>query len=202
LTVADDWAWIDTGSLVVEILPVVSWGQIIMTWSIYSWSDLHFDLQDGSEELWWASKYVVSFQPKYEFAVDSNIILSWNVKDLVGVVGTWRHTFHTRKDCTFYGCVNFVDIFSGSMNISNLIQWHFTWSLIVVTGTSAPYPYLTWSSWEIVMCWPIGESINLDWNIDIYSEWQIINWQLYQDEDLYVTGLNFTYESGVITPIY
>lgn len=202
LTVADDWAWIDTGSLVVEILPVVSWGQIIMTWSIYSWSDLHFDLQDGSEELWWASEYVVSFQPKYEFAVDSNIILSWNVKDLVGVVGTWRHTFHTRKDCTFYGCVNFVDIFSGSMNISNLIQWHFTWSLIVVTGTSAPYPYLTWSSWEIVMCWPIGESINLDWNIDIYSEWQIINWQLYQDEDLYVTGLDFTYESGVITPIY
>lgn len=198
----DTWAWVDTGSVVIEILPVMSWWQMIMSGSIYSWTDLNFQLTGGSEELWWASKYVVSFQPKYEFAVNSQIRLSWYAMDLVWMEVSETHNFTTRADCTFYGCVNFVDIFSGSINISNLIQWQFTGSLIVVTGTVLPYPYLTWASGDVVMCGPLDESINLDWNIDIYSEWQIINWQLYQDEDLYVTGLDFAYESGVITPIY
>lgn len=201
LTVSDERAWINTGSLVVEILPVMSWGQLIMSWSVYSWSDLSFQLIAGSGVLWWASKYEVTFQPRYEFAVSTWIILSGYVEDLIGMTGQKIHQFNTRQDCTFYGCVNFVDIFSGSMNISNLIQWHFTWSLIVVTGTILPYPYLTWADGDIVMCGPIDRSINLTWNIDIYSGSERINWSVYPYEDLYVTGLNFEYQSGVITPI-
>lgn len=200
LTVSDNRAWVDTGSLVVEILPVFSWWQMIMTWSIYSWSDLTFVLTGGSEWLGWASKYEVTFQPIYQFPVDSTITLSGYVKDLVGMTGQQVYTFHTRKDCTFYGCVNFVDIFSGSL--SNLIQPQFTWSLIVVTGTILPYPYLTWLSEDIVMCWPIDWSIKLDWNIDIYSGNEIFNWNVYPYWELYVTGLDFEYQSGVIVPIY
>ena len=200
LTIADSRAWVDTGSVVIEILPITSWWQLIMSWSIYSWSDLHFQLTDGSAELWWASEYTVTFQPQYEFPVSSTVTISWYVRDLVWMETHKIFTFGTRADCTFYGCVNFVDIFSGTWN--NLIQWHFTWSLIVVTGTLAPYPYLTWADGDIVMCGPIDESINLTWSVDIYSEWQRINGNLYPYEDLYVTGLDFTYESGVITPIY
>lgn len=200
LTVSDSRAWVDTGSVVFEILPITSGWQLIMSWSIYSWSDLHFELIDWSTELWWASKYRVSFQPTYDFAVSSTITISWYAKDYVEMETYQTFTFGTRADCTFYGCVNFVDIFSGTRN--NLIQWHFTWSLIVVTGTLAPYPYLTWADGDIVMCGPIDESINLTWSVDIYSEWQRINGNLYPYEDLYVTGLDFTYESGVITPIY
>jgi hypothetical protein len=200
LTVADSWAWVDTGSLVVEILPIMSWWQEIMPWSIYSWDDLTFVLTGWSEELWWASVYEVAFQPIYEFAVGSTITISWYVMDLIWMETHAEYTFRTREDCTFYGCVNFVDIFSGS--IDNLIQPQFTWSLIVVTGTLAPYPYLTWENNDIVMCGPIDGSINLTWNIDIYSGDVRINGNLYPYEDLYVTGLDFEYQSGVITPIY
>ena len=202
LTVSDKWAWINTGSLVVEILPVMSWGQVIMTWSIYSWSDLHFQLIDGTEELWWASRYKVTFQPRYEFAVNSTIRLSGYVEDLVWMEVQKTHTFSTRADCTFYGCVNFVDIFFWDIWNWNLVLNWFTWSLIVITWTIADYPYLTWSSWEIVMCGPISDSINLTWNVDIYSGNEIINWNEYPYVDLYVTGLDFEYESGVIVPNY
>lgn len=200
LTVSDSRAWINTGSLVVQILEITSWWQVIMSWSVYSWSDLHFQLIAGSGVLWWASKYKVTFQPKYEFAVDSTITLSGYVEDLVGMTGQKTHQFHTRKDCTFYGCVNFVDIFFGDM--WNLILNWFTWSLIVITGTIAQYPYLTWSDWEIVMCGPIDDSINLTWNIDIYSGGVRINGNMYPDEELYVTGLDFEYQDGVIIPRY
>ena len=200
LTVSDERAWIDTGSLVVEILPVISWGQTIMSWSIYSWSDLTFHLISGSTGLWWASKYEVTFQPMYEFPVSSRIILSGYVEDLVGMLGQKTHEFGTRADCTFYGCVNFVDIFF--WDTSNMVLNWFTWSLIVITWTIADYPYLTWLNGDIVMCGPINESINLTWNIDIYSGDEIINWNVYPYGDLYVTGLDFEYQDGVIIPRY
>ena len=200
LTVSDSRAWIDTGSLVVEILPVTSWWQVIMSGSIYSWSDFTFQLIAGSTGLGWASTYKVTFQPRYEFAVDSTIRLSGYVEDLVGMTGTKAHQFSTRADCTFYGCVNFVDIFF--WDIGNLVLNWFTWSLIVITGTIADYPYLTWENGDIVMCGPINESINLTWNVDIYSGNEIINWNVYPYGDLYVTGLDFEYQDGVIIPRY
>lgn len=200
LTVSDAWAWVDTGSLIVEILPVMSWSQVVMSWSVYSWSDLTFQLIAGSGVLWWASKYEVTFQPRYEFPVGSTIRLSGYVEDLVWVSAHKEYTFTTRQDCTFYGCVNFVDIFF--WDIWYLILNWFTWSLIVITGTIADYPYLTWENGDIVMCGPINDSINLTWNIDIYSGSEIINWSAYPYRELYVTGLDFEYQDSVITPRY
>ncbi len=202
--VSDSWAGVNTGSVKITIPAIYSGSELLMTGYTYSWSDLSFELISWTSELWGASKYNVTFQPKYKFPTSTWISVTGYVEDLVWMTGVLNKSFNTRADCSFYGCVNYVDIFFWDFALENLQIAEFTWSLIVITWSIAPYPYLTWENNDIVMCGPVDQTIILSWNVEIYSGTQIINGDEYLYSWLFVTWLDFVYdpESGVITPIY
>jgi hypothetical protein len=180
----------------VTIPAIYSWSELLMTWYTYSGSELYFSDCTGTPEIWWAYSCDVEIEPKREFPVNSTINITWYVKDLADnwKYGSWN--ISTRQSCSFYGCVNNVQIYMSGSDIPTVT---FTGSLIVVTGSIYPYPFLTWENNDIVMCGPIDDERVLSWNIDIYSGDDVINWTIYWNNELYVTWLNFEYESGIIT---
>lgn len=198
LKVSDDWAWIDTGSVKITIPEISVSGDVVIPEHVYSWLDLSFELISWTEELWWASSYYVTFQPKEEFPVSTDVSLSCEVQDLAGVSNTSILSFETRPDCSVYGCINYLDLFYRDYNTSIV---RFTWPLLVVTWTFYPYPVLTWENSDILMCWPDSNDKTLTWNIKIYSDWSVINGNIYSYSWLYVTWLEFIYEDGVITVV-
>jgi hypothetical protein len=79
--------------------------------------------------------------------------------------------------------------------------YEFTGTILVVTGTNldSPYPYLTWANNDVLMCGYEWTWAILTWNVSIYdSEDNLINWNLYTGNVLYITGLNFTIVDWVI----
>lgn len=197
LLLKDNLAWINTGSVIISIPEIYSWEDLLLTWYIYSWSDLSFSWYSWEPGLWNSWSYIVTFQPKEKFPVNKEIFISWYVEDLAWNKWSWIESFSTRPDCSLFWCLNtlWIDVLSESMYQRYLET---NWPAVIVTWTFAPYPYLTWENNEILMCWPVDTSVVLSWNIDIYEDWNKVNWNSYEYSWLHITWLDFVYENWVI----
>ena len=198
---SDAWAGVDTWSIKIEIPTIMSGGTQLMTGYIYSGSDLTFVLNNGFEGTGNEWGYQVSLVPKWDFPENKTITISWFVSDLVwnSVNGSWDFT--TRPSCNFYGCNEILDVY---------IMWWlstgvypFTWELLIVTWTNpnSPYPYLTWTNDNILMCGSSRSWAELTWSITIYDRdgTTPINGNTYTWNVLYITWADFTYDNWVIT---
>jgi len=180
----------------------MSWSILLYTGYTYSWADLTIILNH-----WWAGTgnsgwYEVSFTPKRAFPSNTIIQLTWSVYDYAGNNGIYWGNFRTRMTCVDRWCA---DIFT--LNIlwgTNIGNYLFTWSLIIITWTnlSSPYPYFTGVNNDILMCWLPYTWTILTWNIWIFdTSGTQINGILYTWKELYITGmdgLDFIYSGGII----
>lgn len=194
-TISDNWAWVDTWSVRISIPQIMSGDEILLSWYVYSWSDLNFDLISWTEWLWNAWSYIVSFSPKEDFPVSTEITLNVEWSDLAWRQQTLTSKFTTRPSCSFFGCVDSINIIWWTINQI------FSWIALTITWTNpnSPYPYLTWENDEILMCGIEWNWVNFAGNVSIYDvEWNWIWGDLYINNELYITGLNFIYEDWVI----
>lgn len=186
--ISDDWAWVDTGSVVITT--TYSGGEFV-----YSWSDLNFTLSWWQPWLWNSWKYLVSFYPKENFPVNTIITLDVTWSDLAGSTKTLESSFTTRPECSFFGCIDSVNI------IWNGINEIFTWIVLSVTWTNpnSPYPYLTWENDEILMCGKDWSGTAILGNIYLYdASWNRLNNVQYTWNDLFITWLDVIYQDGII----
>lgn len=190
--VSDDWAGIDTWTTQITISTVMSWSQQLLTWYTYSWSELNFLLSWWNIGLGNSGKYIVDFYSNRDLPGNETIFITWRVADLVWNLSTFTTFFTTRPDCDYFGCSSILNI--------DILDWayswvyQFTWYTLIVTWTNptSPYPYLTWLNNDILMCGVEWTWSVLTWNINIYDQNDaIINWTVYSNDVLYVTGLNF-----------
>ena len=182
----DAWAWVDTGSILITT-----------TYSgeefVYSWSDLNFTLSWWQPWLWNAWSYVVSFYPKEDFPENTAITLNITWSDLAGSTKTLQSSFTTRPDCSFFGCIDSVNIIWGGINQI------FTWTVLSVTWTNpnSPYPYLTW---EILMCGKDWSGTAIGGNIYLYdASWNRLNNVWYTWNELFITWLDVVHQDSVIS---
>ena len=202
----DSWAGVDTWSVKIEIPAIYSGVSLLMTWHIYSGSELTFSLNHWA--IWTGNSgwYEISLAPLWDFPSATWIAVSWFVADLAANAvnlstnnRSEQRSFETRPSCSFYGCNEILDIY--------IIWWssyQFTWELLIATGTNpnSPYPYLTWIDNNILMCGLPYTGTNITSNFDMYDvDWttQLSLPHLYTWNKLYITGLDFTYSNGVIT---
>lgn len=194
-TISDDWAGVDTGSVRISVQQIMSGNEVLLPWYVYSWSDLHFELISWTEWLWNSWSYIVSFDPKEDFPVSSEITMYVTWSDLAWKSKTIISRFTTRPSCDFFWCVDNLNvILSGISNI-------FTWKVLSITWTNpdSPYPYFTWENDEILMCGWNWTWINFAGNITIYdTEWNLVWDDLYTNNELFITWLDFVYEDWKI----
>lgn len=182
--ISDDWAGIDVESVIIST--IYSGKEFV-----YSWSDLTFELSWWSAWLWNAWSYLVSFKPKEDFPVSTDITLNVVWVDLAWTTGIYEGGFTTRPSCDFFWCVDNLNIILGG--VSNI----FTWKVLSITWTNpdSPYPYFTWENNEILMCWWGWTWINFVGNIIIYDvDWNLVWNNLYTNNELFITWLDFVYE--------
>lgn len=193
--ISDDWAGIDTWSIVISIPQIMSGDEILFSWYIYSWSDLDFELISWSAWLWNAWSYKVSFYPKEDFPVNTEISMNVEWSDLAWTSKTITSKFTTRPNCDFFWCVDSINIIWSDINqVFSGIALVVTW-----TNPNSPYPYLTWENNEILMCGVVWDWITFGWTSQIYdTEWNLVWWNSYTDSELFITGLNFVYEDWKI----
>lgn len=186
--ISDDWAWINTWSIIIKIPQIMTWEEVILNEYVYSGSDLNFELSWWSAGLGNSWSYVVSFYPKTDFPVNETITINVTWSDLAWNTKAFTTSFSTRPACSFFGCVdilniiwnNFVETFSGKILI---VTW---------TNTNSQYPYLTWENNEILMCGKERTWVTLSGSISLYDQaWNKINWLNYTWNVLYITGLDF-----------
>jgi hypothetical protein len=200
--ISDDWAGVDTWTIIIEISQIESWSDVILTGYIYSWSDLDIQLSWWSEWLWNEWSYVVSLYPKEDFPINTQIDVFVTWADLAGNYIGKVFTFSTRPDCSFYGCRNMTKIIWPN----GIWEWMFTGNVLIITWTnpnSSIYPYL---SGDTLYCgnenWT---GLLLTWNISLYSgDDSIWNSIWYDRDSLNVTGdskLNINYQDGKIIVI-
>lgn len=185
----DAWAWVDTGSVVITT--TYSGGEFV-----YSWSDLNFQLSWWQPWLWNAWSYVVSFYPKEDFPVNTTITLNVTWSDLAGSTKTLQSSFTTRPECSFFWCIDSVNIIWGGINEI------FTWIILSVTWTNpnSPYPYLTWENNKILMCGKDWSGITIGGNIYLYdASWNRLNNVWYTWNELFITWLDVVHQDGVIS---
>lgn len=199
LFISDDWAGVDTWSVIITIPAIASWSEQLIAEHIYSWSDLSFALSWGNQWLGNSGKYIVEFKPLWDFPSNTLVTIEWLALDLAGNTWTFATSFTTRPDCSFFGCNEILNI--------NILDWNFkwlyefTWTNLIITGTNpnSPYPYLTWTNNDFLVCWYEWTWTILTWNIPIYDDLNNqINWVFYTGNSLYITGLNFTIVDWVI----
>lgn len=192
---ADDWAGIDTDSISFTVNAVMSGDETLLPEYVYSGSDLTLFLDSWAEGLWNSGSYLVEFFPKTDFPPNQTIAIAWSASDLAGNIWTFNTSFTTRPDCSFFGCNEILNIKIG------LDLLEFTGSNLIITGTNpnSPYPYLTGENNDILYCGHERTWANLTGNVPIYdTDWNQINWVFYNQEALYITGLNFEIIDGVI----
>ncbi len=208
----DTWAWVDTGSVKIEIPAIYSWAVLLMSGYVYSGSELNFSLNHW---LTWAGNsgwYEISLFPKRDFPPATGIVVSWFVADLatnaVNLTSNrqnYNWGFETRPDCQFYWCNEMLDIYIMWWSHSAWSPYQFTGELLVVTWTNpdSPYPYLTWIDNNILMCWLAYTGTNVEPIFDMYDvDWvTLLSNVLYTWDELYIVGLDFTYSDGVITVV-
>ncbi len=197
----DDRAGVDTGTISITIPEYHSWTKFY-TGHTYSWNELTITLigwSPGTGNSW---SYQVAFNTLRPFPSNATIQITWFVKDLAGNIWTYIGSFTTAMSCEDRGCADYftVNIFTGF----NAWSFHFTGTLIQVTGTViwSPYPYLTGIYNDTLMCGRPYSWTLLTGNIWIYDTSGIqINGYLYTGNILYITGLdglNFIYDNGTI----
>lgn len=199
LFISDDWAGVNTGTVKITIPTIMSWAEQLLTGYTYSWSELNFVLSWGSAGLGNSGKYVVEFYSNWDFPSNETITITWIALDLAGNTWTLSTSFTTRPDCSFFGCneVLNINILGGTFAWSH----DFTWTILIVTGTNinSPYPYLTWTNNDILMCGYEWTGAVLTGNVQIYDSTNtLINGTVYSGNALYITGLNFTIVDWVI----
>lgn len=186
--ISDDRAGVDTWSIVIKT--IYSGKEFV-----YSWFDLDFELLWWNEWLWNAWSYSVTFYPKEDFPVLTQINLHVTWADLAGSVATFKSTFTTRPDCSFFGCIDSVNIIWDTMNQI------FSWIVLSITWTNpnSPYPYLTWENNEILMCGKDWSGANILGNVYLYDAWwNRLNNVQYTWNDLFITWLDVLYQDGVV----
>ena len=186
--ISDDWAGVDTSSVAIKVS--YSGEEFI-----YSWSDLDFELSWWSEWLWYAWSYRVTFYPKEDFPVLTQINLHVTWYDLAWSVKTLQSSFTTRPDCSFFGCIDSVTI------IWDNINQIFSWTVLSITWTNpnSPYPYLTWENSEILMCGKDWSGTNILGSVYLYDmSWNKLNNVWYTWNELFITWLDIVYQDGVI----
>ena len=186
--ISDAWAGVDTSSVAIKVS--YSGEEFI-----YSWSDLDFELLWWSEWLWNAWSYRVTFYPKEDFPVLTQISLHVTWADLAGNVKTFQSSFTTRPDCSFFGCIDSVTI------IWDNINQIFSWTVLSITWTNpnSPYPYLTWENKEILMCGKDWSGTDILGNVYLYDvSWNRLNSVQYTWNDLFITWLDVIYQDGII----
>jgi len=182
-TVSDNWAWVDTWSIRISIPQIMSGEEILLSWYVYSWSDLNFELESWSAWLWNAWSYTVSFYPKEDFPVNTEITLNVEWSDLAWTSKEITSKFTTRPSCSFFGCVDSINIIWWSINqIFSGLALTVTW-----TNPNSPYPYLTWENHEVLMCGKDWSGTVIVGNIYLYdNEWNSLNNVLYTWSHLYL----------------
>ena len=186
--ISDAWAGVDTSSVAINVS--YSGEEFI-----YSWSDLDFELSWWSEWLWNAWSYRVTFYPKEDFPVLTQINIHVTWADLAGNVKTFQSSFTTRPDCSFFGCIDSVTI------IWDNINQIFSWTVLSITWTNpnSPYPYLTWENKEILMCGKDWSGTDILGNVYLYDAWwNRLNNVQYTWNDLFITWLDVIYQDGII----
>lgn len=186
--ISDDWAWVDTTNVVITTS--YSGKEFV-----YSWSDLSFELTWWQEWLWNAWSYVVSFNPKEDFPVLTEITIYVTWSDLAGNTKSIQSSFTTRPDCSFFGCIENVNI------IWNGVNQIFSWEILVVTWTNpnSPYPYLTWENSEILMCGKDWSGTNILGSVYLYDmSWNKLNNVWYTWNELFITWLDIVYQDSVV----
>lgn len=190
-TFTDDRAGIDTWTISITIPTIFSGMDILYTGKTYSGNDITITLISWSAGLGNAWSYHVSLIPILPFPNSTWISITGYVKDLAGNTTTGHRQFTTRPSCASLLCTDTFQL--------NILWWFYSWpypftgSLIIVTWTNlnSPYPYLTGTNNEILMCgrpyiWPI-----LTWNIWIYdSLGTSIKGTTYTSDELYITGMD------------
>ena len=187
----DDWAGVNPDTISLTIPEILSGSTVIYTGYTYSWSDFTIILINGSAGTGNSGWYEVSFTPKREFPSNTTITLTWSVYDYAANHWIYAGSFTTRMSCADRWCA---DIFQ--LNIlwwTNIWNYLFTWSLIIVTWTnlSSPYPYLTWTNNDILMCGRPYTWTILTWNIWIYDKSGTqINGSMFTGNEIYITGMD------------
>ena len=192
---SDDWAGIDTWSIKITIPQIMSGDEVLLSSYVYSWSDLNFELISWWEWLWSGWSYRVSFYPKEDFPVSTEITMNVEWSDLAWTPKQITSTFKTRPSCSFFWCIDDINI------IWDGINEFFTWLVLIVTWTNpnSPYPYLTWEKKEILMCGGGWTWVTFAGNVPVYDEnWVLVWWNSYVNNDLLITWLDFVYENWVI----
>lgn len=196
---SDDRAGIDTGSLKITLPQIMSWSQILMTGYTYSGSDLTLVLSGGAPGAWNSGSYMVQFTPKRNFASNTWIRMTWFVLDLAGNTWLLDMRFFTRPSCQDRWCNEIFQVITLTWDYNGIFD--FSGSLLIITGfdSHSIYPYLTWDNWDILMCGFPYEGAILTGNIPITTTLNTsVNGSLYTGAELYITGLNFIVQSGVI----
>lgn len=203
MKLSDDWAGIDTGSLVVwATYPVwVAWdteedtGEWISITKEYSWDFFTwwmFELTgNGQPGLWNSWSYVVTFTLT-GLTESTWIILSWYVEDLADNFTGSQISFETRMPCSAYGCRD--NFFIRQWNGEDWINNPFKWFVIFVTWSDMIE--LIWENNEVLMCgWDLVPAY-LTWNIKMFdNEWNEIqsDYEITRLNDIYITWLDVLY---------
>lgn len=195
LFLSDAWAWIDTWSIKITIPAIYSWINLLYTGKTYSWNDLTLLLSWGHPWLGNSWSYQISLLPSRPFPDFTWIRITGYVSDLAGNGASFSQKFTTRPGCSYFWCST---IF-GLNILGGLFSWDyaFSGSLIKVIGTHAnsPYPYLTWTDANILMCGIPSTWTILTWNMNISSPTgAILNGIFFTWDKLYITwsdGLKF-----------
>jgi len=209
--VTDDWAGVDTGKISITILEVFSGWVSLMSWHTYTSLDMIFSGISWGPLLgnsWWYDVTIQLDSIQQPLVADSQIRITGFVVDLAWntwYLNLWDWDFTTRPDCSFYGCNEILDIYiMWWLNNNGRLPYQFTWQLLIATWTNpnSPYPYITWANNDILMCWFPWTGAVLGGNVDVVdSAWSSITWTIYTWNELYITWLDFTYDSsaGIIT---
>jgi hypothetical protein len=183
----------------------------LMSWHTYTSLDMIFSGISWGPLLgnsWWYDVTIQLDSIQQPLVADSQIRITGFVVDLAWntwYLNLWDWDFTTRPDCSFYGCNEILDIYiMWWLNNNGRLPYQFTWQLLIATWTNpnSPYPYITWANNDILMCWFPWTGAVLGGNVDVVdSAWSSITWTIYTWNELYITWLDFTYDSsaGIIT---
>lgn len=225
LRVSDDWAGVDTGTVKVTIPEIRSgtkWSAgatLLMTWYTYSGSDLEFTGCTWEPVKWWGYTCNILITPKWEFPSNTQITITWYVEDFVENSGTVEWHFTTQQSASYFGCWGPITIYyvSGALTESPVnVSVYFTWFMVALTWIVENNMWADWISYprfeyvgdecdrdtwswcaEVLMCTPLNIHPNLTWNIKVRSGSSEYTWSL-DTTDLYITWLNWIYQSGVV----
>ncbi|MCF7834681.1 hypothetical protein K9M48_01310, partial [Candidatus Gracilibacteria bacterium] len=136
----------------------------------------------------------VSFSPQRNFPNNTGVSITGIFLDLAGSTGIANFSFTTRPGCDYFGCSEILRIHIG------VDVYEFSGSLVMINGTGYGYsPNVPYLSGDTLICSLNYNGATLTGNVDLLSNTGIsINGMLYTNNNIYITGLDFSYQNGVI----